>query len=153
MSPMKDSHPVTRQPQCHEALHIASVSGLGCGTVIAGLLRAASEQGHLTEIRKTPSSDERNWFEFQYSTHDSHSGQKIAVATSMQQFVVEGELWRTQVQPKSAPFHNAEQLRGYLRYIDCLESISSIKANADGTLTELCLGFSGCAPLLLTRQL
>ncbi len=133
--------------------HIASVSGLGCGTVIASLLRAASESGQLSDVRTTLRDDDRQWYEFRYCLHDGDSGQSVVVATNQQHLVVEGELWGTPALPASTPFRDVERLRSYLRYVDCIETISSPNMSVAGELTKVCLGFSGCAPLLLTRRL
>ena len=136
---------------------IASVSGQGSGSVVAGLLRSAFECGSLCQMCRLERGDERRWIEFRYCSNDGLS-ETVVVAIDDENCVVGGELWRSEspradrARPISTRYENIDRLRTNLRYVHSIDSVREAIVAADGELIAISIEFSEGTRFLLARH-
>ena len=140
-----------------DEVKIASVSGQGSGSVVAGLLRAAFDCGSLCQMCRLERGDERRWIEFRYRSDDGLS-ETVVIAIDDKNYVVGGELWRSESpwsdrdRPTSTTYENIDRLRRDLRYVHSIESVREAIVAADGELIAISLEFSEGSRFLLARH-
>jgi hypothetical protein len=142
-----------------DIVKIASVSGQGSGSVVAGLLRSAFDCGRLCQMRRLDRGDQRRWIEFRYHSRDG-SSEAVMIALDNKHDVVGGELWRSTAdspwsdcaRSTSTTYENIDRLTRSLRCVHSVDRVREAVVAADGELVAISFEFSEGTRFLLARH-